>query len=368
VLRAEQPPWPTEADPAALLRQADEHGVIPLVHAQMAKSAWPAELLDELRKRSVGQAMWELRHQQLLAQALLALSAGGVQPIIIKGTALAHWLYSNPVLRARGDTDLLVPEGARQLAHEILDRSGFHRQLAIEGESISYQASYGRTAKDGTSHTLDLHWKINNSEVLSRLFTYEELQREAIRLPDLAEHALGTSLRHSLLIACMHRATHRTNPYYVAGEQLKTPDRLIWLWDIHLLAQRMDVSDWPALAALANRKGMRQVVQEGLLHSAHAFGTRLPEELPHSLTDMRADQAASRYLAAGAVRQWAMDWMAIPNWPARWRWLLETAFPSPAYMRRHYENTKPQWLPWLYFRRAVLGIFKRLSSTTGRPS
>jgi hypothetical protein len=359
-LRDEQPPWPQGLDPDAVLHQAEVEGVIPLLHEKLAGGSWPAPVRDELRRRSVGQAMWELRHQQVLNGVFEALNARDIEAIIIKGTALAYSLYANPLQRSRGDTDLLVPESGKQTVFEVLEAAGFQRALAVDGDLVSYQASFTRVVEDGSVHSLDLHWKINNSEVLSRLFTYDELRRDAIPLPALGPHALGTSRTHSLLIACMHRATHRFNPYYAAGEAHHDPDRLIWLADIHWLARSLDASEWEAACSAARQKGLSRIVSESLECSAVAWGTQVSRATAESLAGARTgDDLASRYLSAPRVEQWKMDWNARPGWGTRWRWLVQTLLPPPAYMRQQYADVRPRWIAWLYCRRAVLGILKR---------
>ena len=54
-------------------------------------------------------------------------------------------------------------------------------------------------ASDGSHHVIDLHQRINNSELLSRLYCYNELARQAVPLSDLrpkttaarADHPVG---------------------------------------------------------------------------------------------------------------------------------------------------------------------------------
>ena len=197
-----------------------------MLHDRLAGSDWPAQVLRRLRANAIQLAMWELRHQQILAQTLGRLHGIGIQPVLIKGTALAYSLYPDPALRTRGDTDLIIPMDAKEQVHEALVSIGFERSVSVSGEFVSYQASYSQSS-DGNIHTLDLHWKINNSELLSRLFTYEELRRDAVPLPALCSHALGASRTHALLLACMHRSTHKQIPYYVIGMPHHTADRLI---------------------------------------------------------------------------------------------------------------------------------------------
>ena len=108
-----------------------------------------------------------------------------IEPVFFKGTALAYGLYANPVWRDRGDTDMIVPQDASPRRRRA-DVVGLSTQHAVSGEFVSYQDSYTKECKDGGRHTIDLHRRINNSELLSRLFSYAELRAEACALPRCA--------------------------------------------------------------------------------------------------------------------------------------------------------------------------------------
>jgi hypothetical protein len=367
-LRGERPAWPW-ADDSAAIAELDSrvafHGVPALLHSCLASSDWPSTVVQGLRARAVQQAMWELRHQQVLAQTLAALDAIGVQPVLIKGTALAYSLYADPTLRTRADTDLIIPIDARDRVHGLLTSLGFEHSLAVSGEFVSYQASYTRDAAHGASHTLDLHWKINNSELLSRLFTYDELWHDAESLPQLCPHALGASQVHALLLACMHRSTHKQNPYYVNGDAHHDADRLIWLYDIHLLAGRFNIREWDEFVRLAGEKGLRAVCLEGMHHARACFHTPYPDAVLAALTQPGAAEPAARYLDGGKVRQQWMDFRALGSLSRQLRFARELLVPSADYMRSKYPDMPPGWLPWLYLRRAAGGLMKRLVGDSG---
>lgn len=364
VLRGDNPAWPW-ADEAqaitALHERAALHGVCPLLHSLLASSDWPAPVLQALRDRSVQQAMWELRHQQLLTQTLRALEAGGLRPVLIKGSALAYSVYADPVLRTRGDTDLLIPSAASEQAHHLLTALGYERSRGVSGDFVSYQASYTQRTADGGSHTLDLHWKINNSELLSGLFTHDELARDADRLPRLCADALGASRVQAMLLACMHRATHRHNPYYVHGEPHYEADRLIWLYDIHLLAGGMSDGEWDVFVQLASQKGLRAVCLDGMSQAGARLGTTYPAPVLVKLAQPGAVEPAAQYLDGGRLRQQWMDMRALGSHSKRLRLMRELLFPPAAYMHGKFGGGRISWLPWLYLRRAVGGIAKRVA-------
>lgn len=352
-LRGQPQSWAWDSDAAAdaVFTRARLHGVVALLHAQPSTRAWPQRFIHACRLEAQALAMWELRHQAVLNETLRALAEDGTQPLLIKGTPLAYTLYDDPALRTRSDTDLLMPPSAAATAERTLFRLGFDRIPSAP----SYQATYSLRLADGTSHALDVHWQINNSELLARLLPYDELMRVAQPVAALDAYALMPSLTHSLLIACMHRATHRHNPYHVAGESHHEPDRLIWLRDIDLLARALHPHQWHEFESIAKTKGMPATCLEGLQLAARSFHTPLPDALASlAATCGRAD----RYLQSGPVHQHWLDFLALGSTPARAHWLRNLAFPPEPYMRAKYPGGG--WLPWLYLRRAAAGAAKRL--------
>jgi hypothetical protein len=361
-MRGQAAVWPAHADSAAarkMVERANFHGVDAYLHHQGIPASWPASIGKALRQEALRLTLWEGSHQRVLGEALDALHAAGAAPVIIKGTALAYCLYANDV-RTRADTDLLVANEHKMQADQVLRQLGWQRSPGVSGDFVSYQAAYTYRAPDGMTHALDLHWKISNSEVLARLFNYDELMGGARSLPGLGAHAWAPSHIHCLLIACMHRATHRTNPYFVNGKADHSDERLIWLLDIHLLAQQMSPADWSACLALARDKGLCGCTREGLLLAQERLGTRLPEGVLENLATAPSREAASDYLTASKLEQQCLDLRALQGWRNRARLIREVLVPPAAYMQARYGGASWQ-LPWLYIRRAVLGATKRLS-------
>jgi hypothetical protein len=367
-LRGDAPPWPDAAlgneAIAVVLQRTDFHGVAPLLH-RVAPPCWPAAVAQSLRRYAVAQTLWELQHQPLLEAVLSALSTAGAQPVLLKGTALSAWLYESGT-RTRADTDLLVAPAAKDAAHTALLALGWRPGTCVSGEFVSYQASYTRRAPDGSLHALDLHWRLSNAELLSHVFTHAELHAQARDLPALGTAAVGTSTVHSLLFACLHRAVHRTAPYHVHGTVHREPDRLIWLMDIHRLANELAPGEWKHLLSLARTKGLVAVTREALAAAHAQLGTRIPDAVRAVLDEHQPLEPVHGYLQAGAWKQQWMDLAALPGWRARARLVGELLFPSPAYMRSKFEGS-PSPLAWLYLRRAAAGAFKRLRTKAAHP-
>lgn len=365
-LRGENPPWPREGTDlftANLLLRARYHGVLPLVHDQLQRESgcaqdWPQEVLQACRKDAIEHAMWELRHQDFLKQVLSELASNGIQPVLFKGTALAYSIYPTGALRSRGDTDLIIPPNALAQFTVILAALGFRRVVGMVGELVTYQASFDRQEPGTGTHSLDVHWRINNSELLSRLFSYQELRQRAQPVPGLCRDALAAGLVDALLIACMHRATHKQNPYYVDGVAYYDGDRLIWLYDIHLLVGRMLPAQFDEFVAQATEKGLRAVCLEGIERARGYFHTPVADGIMLALSRSGPPEAVARYLNGGHLLQIWMDFRALDSVYRQFQFLKETVFPPASYMRAKNPDAVFSSLPWLYLRRSAGGMWK----------
>jgi hypothetical protein len=247
-------------------------------------------------------------------------------------------------------------------ASETLVTLGFRRNTGISGEFVSYQGSFTKEIESGGQHTIDLHRRINNSQLLSRLFSYAELRTEACPLPALCEGALAVGPVHALLLASLHPATHKHSPYIVADMVHYGGDRLIWHYDVHLLAQSFTPAQWQDFVDRAVAKGLCAISLEGLDRAVACYETRCPDFVRRALA--RTGEPVATYLKAGRLRQGWIDFLASPGFANRLRFARELVVPPRAYMRAKYARSSVGWLPWLYARRAAEGLIKRLRRGT----
>ena len=362
-LREQSVIWPSTccADAEAIfIHRAQYHGVAALLYERLPQlSTWPPPIKEAIRRQAFAQAFWELRHQHVIGEALAALRSRGIEPVLFKGTALAYGgVYGNPVWRARGDTDMIVAPHDRDGAAETLVALDFRRDKAVSGEFVSYQDSYTKDVEGGGRHTIDLHWRINNSELLSRLFSYAELRVEARSASPLCDAALVAGPVHALMLACLHPATHVHNPYMVDDVAYYGGDRLIWHYDVHLLAQSFTAADWERFVDRVVAKGMSAICLSALERAAERYGTHVPQFVREGLASTGG--AVAIYLNAGRLRQAWIDFSAIPGLRNRARFAAELVFPPADYIRAKYGASPDRKLPWLYARRAARGMIKRL--------
>ena len=344
----------------SLFKLAELHGVAALLYARLNSthfsnaSGW-AELVPMLRDAALAGAAWELGHRRVLGPVLKDLAQTGASPLLFKGTALAYQCYASPELRMRGDTDILIDRSRRDQAISVLRAHGFSAQTRLMGEYASYQQSYSRVDSLGMTHEFDLHWELSNSQVLSGALSHEELRRSAVSIPSLHPSALGPSPLHALLIAALHRAQHAQVPYYAHDEAHLEPNRLIWLFDIHLLSKRFDERDWDGFADMARSKGLCGVASDGLHAAASRFGGDSHDAALERLRPSARETPMIYFMAGPARRLW-MDYFALPGWRARTQFVKEQVFPPAEYMTWRYGPTPPLARPLRYVWRALAGV------------
>jgi hypothetical protein len=302
--------------------------------------------------------MYELAHRAELPRVLSALAQAGIEPLILKGTALAYSHYPSPTLRPRGDTDLLVPPDAAAAVARVLQELGYANESSASGEFASCEANWSRIDGLGKSHHLDVHWRASNRRILARVITYEELAARARGVPQLGPHARAPGPADALLFACAHRAGHVNTAYHSGDDVRVGGDRLIWLYDMQLLVLAMSPSELEEFVELATTKRLRTVCLDALERARECLATSIPATLHGQLSRSRPVELSAWVLTGRRANQILGDFLVLDGWPMRMRWIREVFFPSAEYVRHMYPDATNRWLPALYLRRALAGMRK----------
>ena len=345
------PHWPARTDARTFIARAHLHGVSALLHAafERAPAGVPAEVREALRERALRAVALDLDCRRELPRLLERMAGVGVRPVLIKGMPLAHTHYPAPGLRERADVDLLVRPSERERLFALLAAEGFRRDAGTGAELASAEASFARV---GSPLVLDVHWRLNNSPLLSGTLQFHEVETQCVPVPALGPHARAPGIVHALLLAAVHRATHHQSPFYAGGIEHRG-DRLIWLYDLHLLAPLLTAADCTSLAQLAGRHRVAGLCLAALRAAHDAFGTAVPASLWRVLERDAARAEPSMVFLRGGRRALLVEEVrALGRWRDRWRLLREHALPPADYMLRKY-GTRRRWLlPALYVRRA----------------
>jgi hypothetical protein len=290
-----------------------------------------------------------------LVRVLSALRDSGVEPLVIKGAALAHTHYRAPYLRPRYDTDLLVSKDDFRRTCWILFDLGFRRVNSISREAIRTQWTFERSLEGGVAEYIDLHWAISNRPLFAAMISFDELRDHAIRLR-LANSVDSSSTRkdadvaapgavHALLLACIHQIAHHNGW-----------GKLIWLYDIRLLANQLSDVEWERFVDLAARKRITRLCRDVLLRAASVGCSR---DVIRRFDNVAETPERSAMYLGGAGTRWRslmLDLQAVTGLGAKIGLVAGHAFPDAMYMRRAYGSSGVFGLSSAYVRRLGMGL------------
>jgi len=317
-------PW--DGDIGPLLDAAQLEGVVALVADRLRRMPAGDPVRDAFQQASRAAAIQGLLRDTECRRALALLEADGLPALLLKGTAVAWWLYAEPYLRTRADVDLLFASPAQtERAARVLRQHGFSGGFHF-GEP-AHEVTMRTRVAGSQPLEFDLHWSLFNAPLFAGVFPFEELLADSIPLPGLAPTARGLSPPHAFIHACIHRAK---NLHFGPGDRLK------WLYDLHLMARCMSGAEWERVLLLCRRHGVGGICLEGLQKAQDSFGDGAPAAVIAALAQAGTGERIDvRRLADWRYMQW-MNFKALPTYAARLRWVWQRLFPPTGYLREIY--------------------------------
>lgn len=343
-----------QTDAVEIEALAHEEGVLALLASACSArdNGCLSGLREALHVAAMRQAALELDRMAQARRVLSALADAGVEALVLKGAALAYWLYDAPAQRPRCDMDVLVAsqaEAARAVTALIAVGFSLAAEVGVEA-SAEYEIALVRRSTAGSLHTVDLHWRLLNHAALARGLGFEELWSHSIPIPKLHARARGLGRVHALVHALLHRVTN-----VPSGKH----NRLVWLYDIHLLAGGCDADGWRSLLDICASKAIATPCLDGLRASRIAFSTAIPTGIE---TDLQAIAVGEKWKLDASLDQGTMDraHLRALSWPAKIGWLGRKLFPSVEFMRYRYGASGVAGLMRAYLQRWWVGLRRGL--------
>lgn len=319
-----------------------EHGVSELAYKNFNHKSALSDALSVRAKTSIATEMARTHEIEMLVKQL---NTKKINYIVFKGSALAYFTYKNAWQRPRGDTDLLIDHTQLSQTADILISLGYQAVTSISGKYISYQTSFNKKVTSSFIHSIDVHWRISNRQILSNTYTLDDLLVNAKKstLNSSTEMNIPSTI-DAILLAAQHRKGHHAEK-----------ERLIWLYDIHLLCNEMEKDQWPMLIAKARSKKIAYLTYDALDLTRSLFYSKIPAQVTDALEQAKGSDEPSAIFLEDARSELAIFWadlmQGLPDWPSRLCLLKEHLFPSRAYLKARNGNKT-----WLF------SLFKRLFS------
>jgi hypothetical protein len=186
-----------------------------------------------------------------IATLVPALRARGVSPLLIKGPALAQWLYDDPRERSYGDIDLLIAPAEFPLAEQVMAEHGFI-PVADGLRSTERPRHHERWVRPGAQEiAFELHRTLALLTDLPPSLVWQRLTAETVTI-EVGGVAIETPAEPAAaLILCLHVAQH--------GMSERRP-----MIDLARALERVDMPTWRRAAALADQLEARPAFAAGL--------------------------------------------------------------------------------------------------------
>ena len=270
------------------------------------------------------QATRFLQCQQATRQALAVAARHDIPVICLRGQALAQGLYGSPLLRPQSDVDILVNPAHLKRLSDVLLADAFQPV-----PSCPALFRHGQIL-------LDVHVDpIGIARIAARA------HMTSLRATDFFRHATpGTLCGQPVL----YPASEIMLPYLCLHALKHSFDRLIWLWDIALLAQRIsEEGEWQEVQAGIVRFQLQRPCFFALSYVRRHMDASVPEALLHAIRpdmDWREQSLLARFLAHDIPPYLAERMFArmIPETRRRLDFWRETIFPAGE-VRQQFSGT-----------------------------
>ncbi|QXI26276.1 nucleotidyltransferase family protein [Pseudomonas vanderleydeniana] len=249
-------PFTAPAVPA-LCQFIRHHGVAGLLQSDRAQSQAP-ECVAALKVERQRIALRALALAAGLKRLVTALTVHDLQPLALKGPALAVQAYGNLGARGGVDLDILLPSEQWADALVIL-------------QDMGYRVAPGQhwPLPDATHELLLIHDNQPRVELHRRLLRHQHL----LHAPQQITQVLDLQGTH---VTCL--APAYALPYLIAHANQHCFRRLIWLMDIHALLLCADL-DHELLARQLKRSGTCAMLDTCLSLLTLLFGLQVPAPL-----------------------------------------------------------------------------------------
>lgn len=276
-------------------------------------------------------------HDQAQREISRAFTVAHIPHIWLKGAALAHLVYPDPVLRPMVDLDVLVQPAHLEQAITCVSAIGYQPKndfgLFAAGDPLIADYVYNVTVVGGTAsqvnveiHVALLMPKRGPTSGTDYLPWFWE-QTAELHLPGLTVTTL-TAEAH-LLYVCAHAVLHHRQDDGV----------LLRYWDVHRLVLR-GALNWSVIVEQAAAFRWTFACERALRLVVDYFSTPVPDAVFDDLRAYRSPDEDVDQVLRQSGAGWRFEWLAgmLTDLPPRekLRLLRTVLLPPPAYMRERY--------------------------------
>jgi hypothetical protein len=255
---------------ASVAAFAREHRLLPLIYRlseQSRSQRLPAPLFAEAWARHEANAVANRKSIAELTRISMQFRNRGIRFVCHKGAALARSLYADDAARVYSDIDVLLARKDVFRAVDALSELGYRGGERIAAQRrhafLDAKRQYDLELFNAETHTaLELHWRTDAQHPIGD--PDDDGWWASLDSVDLGDLPVLQLNRRELMFALLiHGTKHQW-------------ERLSWLVDIVVLAQRFDAPDWTWLAEEGRKRRCEVRLFFGLRLASWLFPRAVP--------------------------------------------------------------------------------------------
>ncbi|HEU5439333.1 MAG TPA: nucleotidyltransferase family protein [Ktedonobacterales bacterium] len=347
--------WSAAVDLDELGLDLGSYRLLPLLYRNLSACGVTGGPLERLK--GIYRLTWSKNHLLLrrIAPVLRALREAGIQPLVLKGAALAALAYRDVGARPMDDVDLLVRDQELPAALDVLREAGWHpvlddppEQRLVHQHSLAFIDNGGHADIDLHAHAL---WYTCWPGADDGFFA------AAIPLALGEEPVLALCPADQLLHVCTHGIVWNPLP----------PIR--WVADaMAVIRGAEETLDWERLSRQVERLGLALPVREALRYLAERFEAPIPAGVLTRLEALPVTRLARleywlKLRPKTLPRAYVLAWFRYTRrtGPPRWgRWLRDL----PSFLQSYWRLSSPRQVPG----HALAKLMRRVARVRGAVS
>lgn len=270
------PTQPVGMDWPRLEQLAAGNRVMSIVHYALGANGVPHDISQRWNRMAIGTELHHARARGAILKLFQILECEGIPAVVLRGMALAQWLYPSPALRPMVDVDILIAPAARHTLPGILKKYGFPPPLVLRSQ-LAYQI-------DGV--VFEIHWSFLTPKRYRDTVKADDWLATRRPLPGWEAGVFGLSPENELIELVCHSFIHHEM------------NSLLPLVDIGL-ASCLDGLDWGYVSDWCEQRSVGRLFwftiafvdalfSLGLSQKAASAGVRFPTHQERTLEAYRA--------------------------------------------------------------------------------
>jgi Uncharacterised nucleotidyltransferase len=206
-----------------------------LHHVQNAGISLPQETERTLKALTLRCRRYNQIHERVLTEILSLFEQAGIQPLLLKGLALAYLYYPEPALRPVSDIDLLLKKKDFPSALSVLKGTKFDLQHPLSASKRLPKSLTAHARQDGINIQVELHHydpkvKYEKGNNPDPEFAGLDSQSQALKINGGIVYTSGP------LETLLYLIRHLTKHLFTANSN--KPVQIKWIADIVSLVER----------------------------------------------------------------------------------------------------------------------------------